>query len=61
MYAALGDKEQAFAYLEKDFQARSGLLSIIAYASDKEILRDKLSSDPRWNDWCGASGCSRIE
>jgi tetratricopeptide (TPR) repeat protein len=50
MHAALGDKEQAFAYLEKDFQARSGFLSIIAYASDKEILRDKLSSDPRWDD-----------
>jgi hypothetical protein len=45
-----GDKDRAFAWLEKDFQARSGLLPIIAYASDKEILRDKLSSDPRWND-----------
>ena len=50
MYAVLGDKERAFAYLEKDFQARSGILVGIAYASEHAILRDKLSSDPRWND-----------
>jgi tetratricopeptide (TPR) repeat protein len=48
--AVLGDKERAFAYLEKDYQARSGPLPLIAYSSQKALLRDKLSSDPRWND-----------
>jgi hypothetical protein len=50
VYAALGDKERAFAWLERDFQARSALLSIIAYAPEADTLRDALSSDPRWND-----------
>jgi Flp pilus assembly protein TadD len=27
VYAGLGEKDQAFAWLEKDFQARSGLLA----------------------------------
>ncbi|MEW6210219.1 MAG: protein kinase [Acidobacteriota bacterium] len=50
MYAVLGDKERAFTCLEKDFQARSGLLLNIAYLPEGDILRDKLSGDPRWND-----------
>lgn len=50
LYAALGDKERAFAYLEKDFQAGSGTLPGIAYEAGYNILRDALSSDPRWND-----------
>ena len=29
VYAGLGDKDQAFAWLEKDFQTRSGLLGWI--------------------------------
>jgi serine/threonine-protein kinase len=59
IYAALGDKERAFTYLEKDFQARSGLLAIIAYSSDRELLRDKLSSDPRWDDLLRRIGLPR--
>jgi hypothetical protein len=50
LYAALGDKDQAFAWLEKDFQARSGLLPWIAYEPWSDTLRYALSSDPRWND-----------
>ena len=50
VYAALGDKERAFAWLEKDFQARSSLLATIAYAFWGDTLRDRLSSDPRWSD-----------
>lgn len=51
MYAALDDKERAFAYLGKDYHTRSGLLLLdIAYDPRRDILRDKLSSDPRWND-----------
>ena len=51
IYAALDEKEQAFAWLEKDFQARSGQLQrYLAYSQEGNILRDLLSSDPRWND-----------
>lgn len=48
MYGALGEKDQAFVWLEKHFQARSGVLLGIAY--DGDILRDVLSGDPRWKD-----------
>ena len=50
VYAALGDKERGFAWLEKDFQARSGLLRDIARASEMDNLRAALSSDPRWDN-----------
>jgi tetratricopeptide (TPR) repeat protein len=50
VHAALGDKERAFAWLEKDFQARSGLLPTITYAFWNDTLRERLSSDPRWSD-----------
>jgi TolB-like protein/Flp pilus assembly protein TadD len=46
VYAGLGDKDQAFAWLEKDFQARSGLLAWIRWAPPFESLR----SDPRFTD-----------
>jgi len=46
VYAGLGDKDQAFAWLEKDFQARSGLLSRVRWESPFETLR----SDPRFAD-----------
>jgi len=39
VYAGLGDKDQAFGWLEKDFQARSGLLAF-----------ESLPSDPRYAD-----------
>ena len=50
VYAALGEKEQAFAWLEKDFQSHSSLLSIIAHAPRSDVLRAALGNDPRWKD-----------
>jgi serine/threonine protein kinase/TolB-like protein/Flp pilus assembly protein TadD len=46
VYANLGDKDQAFAWLEKDFQARSGVLGRIRAMTELEPLR----SDPRFAD-----------
>jgi Flp pilus assembly protein TadD len=46
VYAGLGEKDQAFAWLEKDFQARSGLLPWIRWAPPFDSLR----SDPRSAD-----------
>ena len=46
VYAGLGDKEQAFAWLERDFQARVGQLSRIRWEMPYESLR----SDPRFAD-----------
>jgi TolB-like protein/Flp pilus assembly protein TadD len=44
--AGLGEKDQAFAWLQKDFQARSGLLARIRWIPPFESLR----SDPRYAD-----------
>jgi len=46
VYAGLGDKDQAFAWLEKDFQTRSGLLAWTKWTPAFESLR----SDPRFTD-----------
>jgi TolB-like protein/Tfp pilus assembly protein PilF len=46
VYAGLGDQERAFAWLEKNFQARSGELSRIVWYPQFESLR----SDPRYAD-----------
>jgi len=46
VYAGLGDKDQAFVWLEKDFQAHSGLLVRIRWLSPFESLR----GDPRYAD-----------
>ena len=46
VYANLGDKDQAFNWLEKDFQARSGVLGRIRALPELEPLR----SDPRFAD-----------
>ena len=46
VYAGLGDKDQAFAWLEKDFESRSGLLAWIRWTPAFESLR----SDPRFTD-----------
>jgi eukaryotic-like serine/threonine-protein kinase len=46
VYAGLGEKDQAFAWLEKDFQTRSGLLGWTRWAPAFESLR----SDPRYAD-----------
>jgi hypothetical protein len=45
VYAGLGEKDQAFAWLEKDFQARSSLLNVLT-VFPLESLRD----DPRYTD-----------
>ena len=44
MYAGLGEKDQAFAWMEKDFQARTGLLVFTAILPNYDTLRD----DPRY-------------
>jgi len=46
VYAGLGDKDQAFAWLEKDFQQRSGILTFVTWFYPFEALR----SDPRYTD-----------
>jgi eukaryotic-like serine/threonine-protein kinase len=46
VYVGLGERDQAFAWLEKDFQARSGTLSDISYYTTYESLR----SDARYTD-----------
>jgi TolB-like protein/tetratricopeptide (TPR) repeat protein len=46
VYAGLGEKDQAFAWLEKDFQARSGLLAWSRWTPPFDSLR----GDPRFAD-----------
>ena len=46
VYAGLGEKDQAFVWLEKDFQTRSGLLGWTRWAPAFESLR----SDPRYTE-----------
>ena len=46
VYVGLGENDQAFAWLEKDFQARSGLLAWSRWAPPFDSLR----SDPRFAD-----------
>jgi hypothetical protein len=45
VYAGLGEKDQAFAWLEKDFQARSSLLTLLNF-----FPLDPLRDDPRYAD-----------
>ena len=46
VYAGLGEKDQAFAWLEKDFQQGSGVLPYITWW----VNFDDLRSDPRYAD-----------
>jgi serine/threonine protein kinase/Flp pilus assembly protein TadD len=46
VYASLGDKDKAFEWLEKDFQARNGKLVEVRWQLQSEALRD----DPRYKD-----------
>ena len=46
VYAGLGDKDKAFAWLEKAFQDHSVFLVFLKL----EPLMDSLNSDPRWSD-----------
>jgi len=54
VYAGLGEKDQAFAWLEKDFQARSGLLAWSRWTPPFDSLR----SDPRFADLLRRMGLS---
>jgi hypothetical protein len=44
VYAGIGDKNQAFAWLEKAFKGRNGQLAGLSYAQEYETLR----SDSRY-------------
>jgi TolB-like protein/Flp pilus assembly protein TadD len=46
VYVGLGDKDKAFEWLEKDFQARTGNLVEIRWQTQFDSLRD----DPRYKD-----------
>jgi eukaryotic-like serine/threonine-protein kinase len=46
VYAGLGDKDQAFAWLEKGFQARNATLVFLV----TDLTFDPLRSDPRYGD-----------
>jgi hypothetical protein len=46
VYAGLKEKDQAFGWLERDFQARTGLLSFLVLLPDYDTLQD----DPRHAD-----------
>jgi serine/threonine-protein kinase len=46
VYVGLGDKDKAFEWLEKDFQARNGKLVEVRWQLQSEALRD----DPRYKD-----------
>ena len=46
VYAGLGDKDQAFAWLEKGFQARNATLVFLEF----DLTYDPLRSDPRYAD-----------
>jgi len=46
VYAALGEKDQAFAWLQKDFQMRDGGLTLINVLP----VLNSLHSDPRFED-----------
>jgi tetratricopeptide (TPR) repeat protein len=46
VYVGLGQKDEAFAWLEKDFQARNSSLSVISFSPSFDPLR----SEPRYAD-----------
>jgi hypothetical protein len=46
VYVGLGEKDKAFEWLEKDFQARNGKLVEIRWQLQSESLHD----DPRFKD-----------
>jgi len=56
IYAGLGDKDQAFAWLERDFQERSGVL---AGSMIFNQYLDTLRSDPRYADLLRRMGLSQ--
>jgi len=46
VYIGLGDKDRAFAWLEKAYQERSNLMAFLKV----EPIADPLRSDPRFDD-----------
>jgi hypothetical protein len=46
IYARLGDKDQAFAWLEKAYEKRDGLMFVLKVSPRWDSLRD----DPRYDD-----------
>jgi tetratricopeptide (TPR) repeat protein len=46
VYVGLGDKDQAFAWLEKDFQSHNAIMPGYLYIAPLDSLRD----DPRFKD-----------
>ena len=54
VYAGLGDKDQAFAWIEKDFQARSGFMDSVV----TDPFFDSLHGDPRYDDLLRRIGLS---
>ncbi|HEX6279122.1 MAG TPA: winged helix-turn-helix domain-containing protein [Pyrinomonadaceae bacterium] len=46
LHAELGDKDKAFEYLERSFEARSNLIAVLGVDPNFDILRD----DPRYHD-----------
>lgn len=46
VYAALGDRDQAFAWLEKAYEGRSFYITVLRVDPDLDSLR----SDPRFAD-----------
>jgi serine/threonine protein kinase/Flp pilus assembly protein TadD len=57
VYVGLGDKDQAFAWLEKDFQARSSLLPYWLNSPPLDSLRD----DPRFKDLARRMGMPELK
>jgi hypothetical protein len=57
VYTGLGDKDQAFAWLERDFQARTGMLNVIIFRPPYDTLRD----DPHFADLLQRMGFKRSQ
>jgi TolB-like protein/DNA-binding winged helix-turn-helix (wHTH) protein/Flp pilus assembly protein TadD len=57
IHVGLGEKDQAFANLEKAYWERSGLLELLQF----ETIFDPLRADPRFADICHRLGEANIE
>ena len=55
VYAGLGDKDQAFAWLEKGLQARNATMTFVVH----DLTYDPLRSDPRYDDLVRRMGLRR--
>ena len=55
IYAALGDKEHAFAWLEKAYEERSDVMTVLT----EDRAFDPLRSDPRFRDLLRRMGLPR--